>query len=50
MKTLAAITMLCILMTASLYADKTCIKIDETITICTDDITGEDEIIYTTED
>jgi len=28
-------------------ADKTCIRIDESITICTDDITGEEEVILT---
>ena len=38
---------LLIALTFGAMADLTCIKIDDTVTVCTDDMTGEETTIWT---
>ena len=44
---LMVIILLALLLVTIVEADKTCMKVDDTVTMCTDDDTGETEYIYT---
>ena len=44
---LMLVILIALFLVTILYADKACMKVDDTITMCTDDDTGETEYIYT---